>query len=127
MAPQLYRQKADLCGQAIPEYLSVLTTSFPRGKSRVEKGYKKNIEPGNQFEQLSARESLEELKMFLESLDIPCDAKTIFRSDHASNYLVLKGRLGRDKERLTSEVQQVLDAPESDDSFNLRPEWARGL
>ncbi|CAJ1949819.1 unnamed protein product [Cylindrotheca closterium] len=118
---------ADLCSQAKPEYLSVLTTSFPRGKSRVEQGYKENIESTIAFEELNARESLEELKIFMETLDIPQGEKTIFRSDHASNYLVLKGRLGRDKERLTAELQRVLDAPPSDDSINLRPEWARGL
>lgn len=74
---------AELCSQAVPEHLSVLTTSFPRGKNRVEQGYKDNIAPVTEFGELSARESLEKLKLFLESLDIRRDAKTIFRSDHA--------------------------------------------
>ena len=50
---------------------------------------------------------------------MPASAKTIFRSDHASNYFVLKGRLGRDKERLLDELRTVLAAPESDDEYNL--------
>ena len=42
--------------------------------------------------------------------------------DHASNWLVLKGTLGADKERLLAQVRQAIagDAP-------LRPAWARGL
>ena len=113
-----------LCTSAKPEYLSVLTTSFPRGKERVEEGCaKQNIF----FEELSPREVLKELELFLKSMNLPRDAKTIFRADHASNYFVLKGRLGRDKNRLISELRSVLDAPPEDDRYNLRPEFLRGL
>eukprot|EP00571_Detonula_confervacea_P006857 CAMPEP_0172316310 /NCGR_PEP_ID=MMETSP1058-20130122/27753_1 /TAXON_ID=83371 /ORGANISM="Detonula confervacea, Strain CCMP 353" /LENGTH=272 /DNA_ID=CAMNT_0013030587 /DNA_START=328 /DNA_END=1146 /DNA_ORIENTATION=+ len=119
---------AALCSAARPEFLSLLTTSFPRGMGRVEEGYmsiqkddEDNMLPS--FEELSTIETLEEMKIFLESLTIPREAKTIFRSDHASNYLVLKGILGRDKDKLLAELQLVLDGDES----NLRPEWLRGL
>lgn len=122
---------AKLCNAAIPEYLSVLTTSFPRGLKRIEQGYteedKSDDDESLLFEPLSARENLQELKCFLEAIDMPNTNKTIFRSDHASNYLVLKGRLGRERERLLDELAAVLDAPEQDDVYNLRPEWARGL
>jgi hypothetical protein len=57
----------------------------------------------------------------LETLDLE---RTIFRSDHASNYLVLKGTLNRDRDRLLSTVRQALDRP---GSVPLRPEWLRGL
>jgi len=113
---------AKLCNAAMPEYLSVLTTSFPRGMTRIEEGF-----GDTGFEPLSARESLRELEQFLEAIDMPNWNRTIFRSDHPSNYLELKGRLGRERERLLSEVRIVLDAPEEDDVHNLRPEWARGL
>lgn len=121
-------QSAALCSVAQPEYLSLLTVSFPRGKSRVMEGY--NI-IGNKpdqsnpfsFEELSVTETLEEIKEFLTAVDIPRDGKTIFRSDHASNYLVLKGRLGRDKDKLLLELESVLDGDDS----NIRPEWLRGL
>eukprot|EP00956_Cyclotella_meneghiniana_P009442 scaffold13029_cov68-Cyclotella_meneghiniana.AAC.12 len=75
------------------------------------------------FEELSVTETLEEIKEFLTAVDIPRDGKTIFRSDHASNYLVLKGRLGRDKDKLLVELESVLDGDDS----NIRPEWLRGL
>jgi radical SAM superfamily enzyme YgiQ (UPF0313 family) len=111
---------AELCSAGSPEFLSVLTTSFPKGMSRVEAGY------SDQFQPLTPREGLQELKDFLEHLEITTD-KTIFRSDHASNYLILKGRLGRDKAKLLDELNAVLEAPEEDDVYNLRPEWLRGL
>ena len=67
-----------------------------------------------------------ELYDFVSQLEIDGN-QTIFRSDHASNYLVLKGRLGRDKQRLLDELNQALDASPAMDPYLLRPEWARGL
>lgn len=117
---------AALCSESKPEFLSLLTTSFPRGKGRVLEGYI-NIKESNEtdvspFQELSTRESLEEMKLFLESLNIP-GGRTIFRSDHASNYLVLKGRMGRDRQKLLADLQTVLDGDQS----RVRPEWLRGL
>jgi hypothetical protein len=48
----------------------------------------------------------------------------VFRSDHASNWLVLKGVLGNEKERLLQEVTQAMQRPES---ARLRAAWQRGL
>jgi hypothetical protein len=50
--------------------------------------------------------------------------RTIFRSDHASNWLVLKGTLGADKARLLEQLRAAISAPEA---ARLRPAWARGL
>ena len=141
-------QSAQLASASHPEFLSVLTTSFPMGLDRVEAGYRqyllKYMDDANNntgtansiadktnttttfFEPLTARESLKELELFLQHTDITTN-KTVFRSDHASNYFVLKGRLGRDKAALLEQLQAVLDAPEEEDVYNLRPEWARGL
>ena len=118
-------RSAALCNEAQPEYLSVLTTSFPRGKGRVEMGYGKNADSKERFVELTPREGLAELEMFLDSIDMPRNGKTIFRSDHASNYLVLKGRLGRDRDRMLQDLRDVLDASPDEDEKNLRPEWAR--
>ncbi len=46
----------------------------------------------------------------------------IFRTNHASNYLPLSGRLPRDRERITAAVDAALAG-----EVALRPEWARGL
>ena len=49
---------------------------------------------------------------------------TVFRSDHASNYLVLKGTLSRDKARLLEMVRTAIRRP---GEIPLRQEWQRGL
>jgi len=118
---------AKLATEAQPEFLSMLTTSFPRGKKRLEEGYLNHSGSMSSFQELSPREILAELELFLDAVNIPHSGKTIFRSDHASNYLVLKGRLGRDRERMLDQVHTVLNAPTEYDVYNLRPEWARGL
>ncbi len=64
-------------------------------------------------------ETLEELEVIVDGLE--CEG-TVFRCNHASNYLPLGGRLPTDKERL---VEAVRAARRGDTS--LRPEWLRGL
>ncbi|WP_242521497.1 radical SAM protein [Motiliproteus sp. SC1-56] len=106
---------ARLVSEAQPEYLSTLVLMLPQGDALVQEDY------DGQFEPLSQRALLEENLLFLEHLELN---KTIFRSDHASNYLVLKGVLGKDKERMIGQVKQALCG---EGSVQLRPEWARGL
>ena len=48
----------------------------------------------------------------------------MFRSDHASNRLSLRGKLNPDKARMLHQLNQAIDDPEH---APLRPEWARGL
>ena len=48
--------------------------------------------------------------------------KTIFRTDHASNYLSLEGRFPHDKEMLLSSINRALNGESA-----LRPEFFRGL
>jgi hypothetical protein len=62
-----------------------------------------------------------EMNILLSHLELD---KTIFRSDHASNYLILKGVLGRDKQRLLNQVSQAM---QPDSAIKLREEWQRGL
>ena len=62
-----------------------------------------------------------EMYTLLEALELK---HTIFRSDHASNYLVLKGALDRDREQLLAQLRSAIEQP---GSVALRPEWARGL
>jgi hypothetical protein len=58
---------------------------------------------------------------FLSQLDL---TQTVFRSDHASNRLVLKGTLSADKARLLAKIRLALEQP---DAAQLRPAWATGL
>ena len=106
---------ARLMNAAQPDYLSTLVVSFPAGDAR----YQKNFD--GQFQPLSQAQLFAEMKLLLETLELE---KTVFRSDHASNYLVLKGVLGKDKARLLEQVNTALKTP---DQIALRQEWQRGL
>jgi radical SAM superfamily enzyme YgiQ (UPF0313 family) len=104
-----------LMNEAQPEYLSTLVVSFPAGVDRYQAGFK------GEFEPLDQNGLFQEMYWLLDTLDLE---NTIFRSDHASNYLVLKGTLNRDKPRLLDTVGTALEHP---GSVALRPEWMRGL
>jgi len=106
---------ARLMNQSQPEYLSTLVVSFPTGLERYQAGF------NGEFEALDQAGLFQEMYWLLDTLELK---NTIFRSDHASNYLVLKGTLNRDKQRL---LQKVRDALETPDAVALRPEWMRGL
>jgi radical SAM superfamily enzyme YgiQ (UPF0313 family) len=110
---------ARLMNEAQPDYLSTLVVSFPMGEERFAKGFTdRQYQP---FRLLNQLELFEEMKLLLSELELE---KTVFRSDHASNYLVLKGVLGKDKVKLVNTVQMAL---EQSGSVPLRQEWQRGL
>ena len=115
---QLSAQHADnsarLANATQPEYLSTLVVSFPNGEARFRAGF-----PG--WEPLDQHGLFVEMERFLSQLELN---RSVFRSDHASNILVLKGTLGADKARLLEQVRQAIATPEA---APLRPEWARGL
>ena len=113
---ELSRQHAEnsarLANATQPEYLATLVVSFPKGEQRLRAGF-----PG--WEPLSQQELFAEMEIFLDGLELK---RTVFRSDHASNWLILKGTLGADKERLLAQVRQAIAG-----EARLRPAWARGL
>lgn len=90
---------AELMNQAQPEYLSTLVPEFPFGSERFEKGFNGN------WREMTRQELFQEMHLLLENLNLN---KTIFRSDHASNHLVLKGILGRDKFRIINEIDLAI-------------------
>jgi hypothetical protein len=105
---------ARLANATQPEYLATLVVSFPQGEQRLRAGFP-------EWEPLDQQELFIEMEQFLSQLELK---RTVFRSDHASNWLVLKGTLGNDKERLLAQVRQAIAAPTE---AHLRPAWARGL
>ena len=88
--------------------------SFPQGEERFRQTFAS-------WEPLNQQELFAEMAQFLQALELK---RTVFRSDHASNWLVLKGILGAEKERLLSEVKNAMNRPES---ARLRADWQRGL
>ncbi|MEN3373765.1 radical SAM protein [Dechloromonas sp. ZS-1] len=105
---------ARLANLTQPEYLSTLVVSFPKGEQRFRADFP-------DWEPLDQLALFREMEVFLSALELK---RTVFRSDHASNWLVLKGTLGADKARLLAEVRSAIAQPEH---APLRPAWMRGL
>lgn len=105
---------ARLMNEAQPEFLATLVVSFPQGEARLRENFP-------EWEPLSVLGLMQEMEILLSTLELK---RTVFRSDHASNWLVLRGTLGADKQRLLQDLRAAIAAPEG---APLRPAWARGL
>ena len=100
--------------EAQPEFLATLVVSLPNGETRLREQFP-------EWTPLGVVGLMQEMENLLSALELK---RTVFRSDHASNWLVLKGTLGADKPRLLEELRAAIAAP---DAAPLRPAWARGL
>jgi radical SAM superfamily enzyme YgiQ (UPF0313 family) len=96
-----------------PRFVSLLTLTVIPGTPLA------TLEDRGAFELPGIEGLLRELRTFLAEA-APTDA--IFRTNHASNYLPLSGRLPRDRARLLDVLDAALGG-----TVPLRPEWARGL
>ena len=114
LSVQHAEQSAQLMNDSQPEYLSTLVVSFPMGEERFRAGFA-------DYQPLDQHGLFLEVERLLQRLEL---RDTVFRSDHASNYLVLKGTLGADKARLLAQVRQAIEQPQA---VRLRQEWQRGL
>ncbi|MDP3617352.1 MAG: radical SAM protein [Rhodoferax sp.] len=114
LSQQHAENSARLINLTQPEFLATLVVSFPQGEARFRQGFP-------QWEPLDQQELFSEMEQFLQALELK---RTVFRSDHASNWLVLKGVLGAEKERLLLQVRDAIGRP---DAAGLRPAWQRGL
>lgn len=90
---------AKLVNETQPEYLATLVLFFRQGEANFISAF------GDDFIMASQRQLIQEMELFISHLELE---KTIFRSDHASNYLVLKGILNRDKEKLLGMIKMAL-------------------
>ena len=107
------RATAELVTQMNPEYFSALTLTPVPGtplQRMIDKG---------KFELPDVHGLLAELRTMV-ALARPTDA--LFRTNHASNYLPLAGRLPADGERIVAVLDKALNG-----QIGLRPEWSRGL
>lgn len=102
-----------LANRTQPEFLATLVLNLPHGEARFQAGY------NGQFIKMTQHERFREIRQFVGALELK---STIFRSDHASNQLVLKGTLGKDKQRLLDQIDLAIECPEK---AHLRAEWIR--
>lgn len=96
-----------------PEYIGMLTLMVEEGTPLHDW-----VEDGS-FKLLTQQEVLKETRLLMQRLDSP---GSVFRMNHASNYLVLRGTLNGDQQAMLREI----DEAEQDLSL-LRPESWRGL
>lgn len=95
-----------------PDYLGALTLMLEPGAPLL-----KDVQSGV-FAMLSPEEDLEEMALFLQNVTSP---GTVFRGNHASNYLNLRGTLDADIPKMLDAIQTVQN------NQNFKPEWLRGL
>ena len=93
-------ESAEVVNSINPEYVSLLTLLL-EDDTELYNTYKKG-----DFEILSPEEIAIETKLFLENTALK---NCIFRSNHASNYIPLKGTLSQDKEKLIKEIDDALN------------------
>jgi len=107
------RASARLATDMNPEFLAALTLTIvpgtPLAKTQARLG----------FQLPDIMGLLTELRLFVEGA-APKDA--MFRTNHASNYLPLGGRLPADRDRILGVLDDALAG-----RIPLRPEWSRGL
>jgi radical SAM superfamily enzyme YgiQ (UPF0313 family) len=106
---------ARLMNETQPEFVSTLVVSFPMGEKRFREGFNGDYEP------LQQDDLFKEVRTLIANLELE---NTVFRSDHASNYLVLKGNLGADKQAMLDKIDLAINKP---GAIPLRQEWQRGL
>lgn len=96
-----------------PEYIGLLTPMIEPYTPLYEKVKNKEFIP------LNSEEILQEIGIILQHCDCP---GSVFRGNHASNYLPLRGTLNEDKEMLLSQIEWALEG-----KIDLCPEWMRRL
>ena len=115
--PDLLERHAVETAQAFnamnPEYIGMLTLMVEEGTPLYDW-----VQEGT-FRLLNQRQVLEETRLLMEHFDSP---GSVFRMNHASNYLVLKGTLNQDKDAMLAEIDRA-----EHDMSRLRPEAWRGL
>lgn len=106
-------ETARLITEMDPEYLSALTLTVIPGTPlhrMTEKG---------RFALPGVPALLRELRTMVSESS---PTRALFRTNHASNYLPLEGRLPRDRDRILGVIDQALKG-----EIPLRPEYFRGL
>ncbi|TRZ80489.1 radical SAM protein [bacterium] len=96
-----------------PRYLSFLSLMLIPGTPLAEEVRRE------EFEELNSTELLKESYEIIKGLELK---KTVFRSNHASNYLALEGAFPKDKTMLLNTLESAISG-----EIMLKPESLRGL
>lgn len=102
---------AELINRLQPDYLSTLVLTFHKGPERYSAAF------GEGFQPLNTSDLFSEMHTFVSALQLE---STIYRSDHISNRLALKGVLGRDKEKLLQQIHLAMNSEQVFSDIRLR-------
>lgn len=109
------KNTAKILNDMNPEYIGALTLMVvPKTElyRRMQRG---------EFELPGPFEILDEMRIMIENLEVEGSE---FRSNHASNYLPIKGRLPDDKEKILELINKIIS---TNDRRYLRPDYLRAL
>lgn len=96
-----------------PEYVGALSLMLIPGTPLC------NDHEEGTFSLLDSDEMLKELRQMISHTHL---SRGLFHANHASNYLPIKARMPKDKERTIQQIDQALAG-----SIALKPEWMRAL
>ncbi len=103
---------AKLISTIKPEYVGFLTLMVEPGTELY------NDYQAGKFQLLGPVEVMQELKIFIENVD---SEGTVFRANHASNYVPLKGTFNKDNKKMLEQIDKAEKAGV------FRPEIYRGI
>lgn len=106
-------ETADAFNAMNPEYIGMLTLMVEPGTPLYDWVHE------GKFQLLTQRQVLEETRLLVEHLDSP---GSVFRMNHASNYLSLRGTLNQDQAAMLAEIDRA-----EKDLTRLKPEAWRAL
>lgn len=106
-------KSAEAISKMKPDFLGLLTLMVYNGTKLYEEIGKE------EFQLLTPKEVAIETAELIKNLD--CEG-CVFRSNHASNYLSLKGTLNKDKELLLNQLYEAIEG-----EADFREEFLRGL
>ena len=109
------KNTAKILNEMNPDYIGALTLMLAPGTQLFRRAQKGEFELPGPFE------ILDEMRILIENLEVQ---GTEFRSNHASNYLPIKGRLPEDKQKMLDLINDMIA---KNDRKYLRPDYLRAL
>ncbi len=92
-------ETARAISEAKPEYVAFLNLRI-KPRTNLEKMVHRG-----EFVMLSDKELLEEMKLFIKNVD---SEGTVFRSNHASNPLAIKGTFNKDRQKMINDIDSAI-------------------
>lgn len=94
-------QSGTMISEMEPSYVGLLTLMLEPGTPLMD-----DVR-ARRFELLSPEEVVAETLLMLENIDVT--KKCVFRSNHASNYVSLRGDLPQDKDKMLSQLRKAME------------------